>query len=303
MQAVYIDVLIAENFVMDYFILYMTSKILYHKKAVRPRRMLLRLAFSSGLGVIYTVTSVLLIHSALSLFIFKVILSLGMVWVAFYPKNVHQILKSVGCFYGVTLLAGGAATVVVSETGTEQYLFIVFAVVAVVGDVILKSIRQHRAVEKYSVDLYVQFEEAGVWLPALVDSGNELKDPCSGQPVIVVELDAVRTILPPEIVTLLKTTEGDAFFSREVLERLDTWATKLRLVPFASLGCKSGLLVGFRAETVRIGNGTVKGEELHNLTVCICAQTLSADGLYKGLLGQELLSSRGNQENCQAIPA
>ncbi len=303
MQAVYIDVLIMENFIMDYFILYMTSKILYYKKAIRPRRMLLRIGLSSSVGVIYTVISVLLLHSALSLFLFKAILSLVMVYVAFYPKNLHQILKSAGCFYGVTLLSGGAAMVVVGETGSGHYLFLVFAIVTVVGDSILKSLRQHRTMEKWSVDLYIQFEDEGVWIPALVDSGNELKDPCSGQPVLVVELGAVASILPAHIVTLLENTEEEALFSREIVERMDTWATKLRLIPFASLGCKSGLLVGFRAAVVRIRTGDGKCIEQHNRTVCLCAQTLSAEGLYKGLLGQETLLDGTKQEECRAIPA
>lgn len=303
MQAVYIDVLIVENFIMDYFILYMTSKILYYKKTVRPGQMLLRLCMSSCVGVVYTVVSVLFLHSAFSLFLFKAILSLVMVYIAFYPKNFHQILKSAGCFYGVTLLSGGAAVVVVDETGSGQYLLLVFAIVAVIGDIVLKSLRQHRTMEKWSVDLYVQFEDKGIWIPALVDSGNELKDPCSGQPVLVVELGAVASILPVQIVELLKNTESDALFSREIVERMDTWATRLRLIPFASIGCKSGLLVGFRAAVVRIRTSDGKCIEQNNRTVCLCAQTLSSDGLYKGLLGQETLLDSANQEECPAIPA
>lgn len=303
MPVIYIDVLIVENFIMDYFLLYMTSKILYYKRAVRPRKMLLRIALSSFVGVLYTVLSVFLFHSALSIFLFKAVLSLVMIFIAFYPKNLYQILKSAGCFYGVTLLAGGAGMVVIGETGSGHYLLLVFAIVAVVGDCVLKAIRQHRTMEKWNVDLYVQFEDQGIWIPALVDSGNELKDPCSGQSVIVVELDAVSRILPGSIVSLLQTTEGDAFFSRKVLEQLDGWATKLRLVPFASLGCKSGLLVGFRAEMVRIRREDGKCIEQHNRTVCLCAQTLSAEGLYKGLLGQETLQEGEILEACRSIPA
>ena len=303
MQAVYIDVLIVENFVMDYFILYMTSKILYYKKTIRPGKMLLRIGLSSSLGVLYTVFSVLLFHSALSLFLLKAALSLGMVFIAFYPKNLYQLFKCAGCFYGVTLLCGGAATVVVSETGSGHYLLLVLAIVTIVGDSILKSIKQHRTVDKWSVDLYIQFEDRGIWIPALVDSGNELKDPCSGQPVIVVELGAVSSILPDHIVALLKNTDGASFFSREMIERLDTWAVKLRLVPFASLGCQSGMLVGFRAAEIRIRTGDGKCMTQQNRTVCLCAQTLSGAGTYQGLVGQETLQEGVDMATCSAIPA
>ena len=303
MQAVYIDVLILENFVMDYFILYMTSKILYYKKTIRPGKMLLRIGCSSGLGVLYTVVSVLVFRSALSLFLLKATLSIGMFCIAFYPKNLYQLFKSAGCFYGVTLLCGGAAMVVVGETGSGHYILLVVAIVTVIGDSVLKSIKQHRVMEKWSVDLYIQFEDQGIWIPALVDSGNELKDPCSGQSVIVVELDAVSSILPEKIVTLLQNTEGESFFSKEIIACLDEWATKLRLVPFASLGCKCGMLVGFRAAVIRIRTGDGKCMEQQNQTVCLCAQTLSGEGTYKGLLGQETLQDGELIQACSAIPA
>ena len=123
MQAVFIDILAAENFIMDYFILHMTSKILY-MGGKKPAKLGLRIGISSGIGVVYTVLSVTLLQRVLSLFVFKLALSCVMVYVAFKPEHVKGLFKAMGCFYGVTLLTGGAALCVLAlaaESSSEAF--------------------------------------------------------------------------------------------------------------------------------------------------------------------------------------
>lgn len=317
MQEVYIDILALENFVMDYFILYMTSKLLYTGTVCRPRKLMLRLAVSSGVGVLYTISSILLLRSAFSLFVFKILLSFVMIYVAFCPNTLSQSLKTVGCFYGVSLLTGGTALCVLtlaSGSGAgahggsvfqwEQpvnYILIVAAVVTVVGDATLKAVRQRRQMSKYGVDLYIQFEEEGIWIPGLVDSGNELKDPWNGSPVVVAELSAVQSALPKEVELFLKEYGTEGFMDSKHLALLDDWAARIRLIPFSSLGCDQGILVGFRANTVRIRPPGEAIIELHNQTVCLCLRTLSGEGKYRALLGNGLLE--GAFQTQEAIPA
>lgn len=314
---VFIDVLVFENFVMDFFILYMTSKLLYTGSSMRPRRLMLRMAGSSGVGVIYTVCSVLFLRSALSLFVFKILLSLCMVYVAFRPRSVRQLLKTVGCFYGVTLLTGGTALCVLalssggwSNASGESffqwnqpvnYILIVAAIVAVVGDATLKAVQQRRHLAKCGADLYIQFDGEGIWIPALIDSGNELRDPCSGNPVVVAELSAVRSVIPPEIGAFLENHPVDEILEAHNLSLIADWATRIRLIPFSSLGCDEGMLIGFRADLVRIRTGNAEMAEFRNQTVCLCMKTLSGERRYRALLGSEMLE--GALQEQAAIPA
>lgn len=312
MQEVYIDILAFENFIMDYFILYMTSKILYGSSSHKPTKFMLRIAVSSGIGVLYTILSVLLFRSALSLFVFKLLLSCVMVYVAFKPRYIKSMLKAIGCFYGVTLLTGGAALCVLAMAsgGTSEslfrwekpinYIFIVAAIVVIVGDVILKSIWQKRHLSKYGVDLYIQFDEEGLWIPALIDSGNELKDPWNGKPVIVAEMESVSQILPKPVYEFLQEYASEGLWEERNLEMLGPWAFRVRLIPFSSLGCEAGMLIGFRANLVRIRNHEGHVSQRENQVICLCKKTLS-DQRYKALLGGDLFEHTYQEQT--VVPA
>lgn len=300
MTEVFIDVLAVENFIMDFFILYMTSRLLYIGRSARPRRLEVRLAVSSAIGVCYTVCSILFFRSALSLLIFKIALSVLMVYVAFRPGTLRSFFKSIGCFYGVTLLSGGAALCILTMTGSGTdaltptsvpYILPAAALVAVVGDVVLRAVRDHQKLSRSGADLYVQFTETGLWLPALIDSGNELKDPYNGNPVIIAELSAVQGILPPGIPDFLKEHGADEILEAPGRILPESWLSRIRLIPFSSLGCENGLLIGFRADLIRIRTCTGAYREARNQTVCVCRRTLSAERKYRALLGSALLAS------------
>lgn len=312
MQEVFVDVLAAENFIMDYFILYMTSKILYVGGNGKPSKLVLRMAISSGVGVLYTVLSVTLLQRVFSLFMFKIALSCVMVYIAFKPVHIKGLLKAIGCFYGVTLLTGGAALCVLafaSEGSSESffqwtqpvnYILPVAAIVIVVGDITLKAIGQRKNISKYSVDLYVQFDEEGIWIPALIDSGNELKDPWNGKPVIIAELDVVSRIIPEPVMMFLREHPVEDLWEDRHIATLGEWAVRVRLIPFSSLGCEEGMLIGFRANLVRIRTRDGQFVQLENQVVCICKKTLSARR-YRALLGSALLESNYQEES--VIPA
>ncbi len=307
MREVFIDILVAENFIMDYFILYMTSKILYIGGGGKPSKLVLRMAVSSGIGVVYTVLSVTLLQRVLSLFIFKFTLSCVMVYVAFKPVHIKGMLKAIGCFYGVTLLTGGAALCVlaIASGGSSEaffrwtqpvnYILLVAAIVIVVGDITLKAIGQRKYMSKYSVDLYIQFDEEGLWLPALIDSGNELKDPWNGKPVIIAEMDVVSRIVPEPVMLFLMEHPVEDLWDEQNISTLGEWAVRVRLIPFSSLGCEEGMLIGFRANLVRVRTQDGQLIQLENQVVCLCKKTLSGKR-YRALLGSALLESHYQEE-------
>ncbi len=300
---IFIDVLVFENFIMDFFILYMTAKLLYMGTGIRPKKWLLRMGISSSIGVIYTVCSVLLFTSALSLFVFKIMLSLGMVYVAFYPRTFRQLTKALGCFYGVTLLTGGASLCVLAWNWPVNYIFPAVMIVWIVGDVTVKVIRQKRHLAKCGADLYVQFEAQGMWLPALLDSGNELKDPCSGKAVVVVELGALKEILPDTIYAFLQQETPDRLLEAQHLFAVHPWAHRMRLIPFSSLGCEDGLLVGFRADLIRVRPNGGDVITLYDQIVCLCRKTLTGDGRYRALLGAVLLVENESEQTQTVVSA
>ena len=85
-----------------------------------------------------------------------------------------------------------------------------------------------------------------VSIVALRDSGNTLRDPVTGEQVLVVSEDVAR-----------KLTGLSAKQLREPLETLTSRPLPgLRLIPYRSVGNGAGMLLGLRFEEVKLGSRT-----------------------------------------------
>lgn len=85
----------------------------------------------------------------------------------------------------------------------------------------------------------ILIEGQSVQLPALVDTGNHLRDPLTSMPVAVAEAAALRQVLPAEVSRAVA-------MGWEGLERLpDAWAARCRLVPYRAVGRPEGMLLAF----------------------------------------------------------
>lgn len=97
------------------------------------------------------------------------------------------------------------------------------------------------------IPLTVTYGGKTVCLTALMDTGNALRDPISGKRVIVVDQDVAMELLG---------------LGRQALELpLQTLEAEkipgLRLIPYHSIGCPSGMLLGLKMDEVKIGGETV----------------------------------------------
>ena len=121
-----------------------------------------------------------------------------------------------------------------------------------------------------------------VTLPALVDTGNHLRDPLAGTPVAVVEAQALRQVLPPEVFRAISA-------GWEGLERLPgEWAARCRLVPYRAVGRPDGMLLALAPDQLSVmppGGGdwqAVQG------LVGLSVTPLHPEGRYRGLLPVQL---------------
>ncbi len=82
-------------------------------------------------------------------------------------------------------------------------------------------------------------------LTALVDTGNRLREPVSGGPVLVAGEAELLPLLSEESRRLYRETEG-----LPASERFLRLGGGFRLVPYGAVGVKSGLLLAFKPEAV-----------------------------------------------------
>ncbi len=107
------------------------------------------------------------------------------------------------------------------------------------------------------MDVTVSLQGRRQRLRALHDTGNTLRDPVSGQPVLVLEQDALRELWPPEAARIVEMRlPPEEKMAR--LHRLDG-TCRWSLLPFCAVGTEAGLLLAVRSDYVKVGSITYPG--------------------------------------------
>lgn len=212
---VYADVLFLENLVMNFIIISaasMLTKKLFGEEASPLRRLI-----AAATGALYAVFTVILPSGAgklLSSFFGKAVLSVLLVYIAFFPKKIYFMLKEllVFCFTGFVFAGTSIAVTYLGVPGTivgngfmitslpsgYATIFLTVGIGYISLTLIVASLKRACINAESYVSLYIEFNGNGIWVPALVDTGNELRDPLTGTPVIIVESKAIQKYLSPK---------------------------------------------------------------------------------------------------------
>lgn len=300
-MTVYLDIVLIENLCMNYIILFATGFIMKLKMKH------LRLILSSLLGSIYAILAYMQVLEIYSTMIMKIILSICMVYIAFVPKNIRAALKELLIFYLVSFVFGGCALALLYFLKPEDIFMIngmyigsyplkVVLLGGIVGFVIMyigfKVVKGRMNKKKLVYQVEIEIDGKKVELKAMLDTGNMLKDPITGTPVIIIEKQKLYQIIPENI---LENTEriigGDWEKCNENLE----YRARFRIIPFSSIGKQNGMLLGFKADKIKIITDI---EELvkTDVIVCIYNQIIAKNNSYSALIGLDMLEGSDKNE-------
>ncbi len=257
---VYLDKLFVGNLLVNWLLIWTAGRL----SQVRVKQC--RVLLSACLGSLYSLAYFYTGAEYLFSFLAKVAASLIMVAAAFAPLPPRRFVLCLSFFYLVSFAAGGMVigfSHFISRAGAFEQIsgFIAIVnrhlwpglifVVAVLwaGAVLLpRYFRSRRRMEPAKMPMTIYFEGRGVAVRGLLDTGNSLCDPVSGEPVVVVEHSVIRDVLP-EPMREAADCAGDAIV---VIERMmgTPWFGRLRLIPFRSLGSDRGMLLGIRPDRI-----------------------------------------------------
>lgn len=249
-MTIYLDVILLENLCMNYIILFATALIL--KAKINK----LRIVFASLLGGIYAILSFTPILEIYTNVIFKILISVIMIYIAFYPKDVKILLKQLLFFYLVSFAFGGCAFCllyfikpqdILMRNGylTGTYPIKIALLGGIVGFVIVniafKLVKGKISKKDMFCDVEIFLKGKSTKIKAMIDTGNLLKDPISSMPVIVVEKIKLEDIIPSGIInnlnTILRGGEENTLTEEE-----REYMPKFRVIPFSSLGKQNRLI-------------------------------------------------------------
>ena len=295
-MTIYIDIVLIENLIMNYIILFTTAVVL--KIKVNH----IRLILASLLGAGYSIIAYMGIIKVYSSIILKIILSVLIIYIAFNPQNIKKMCKDLLLFYLVSFVFGGAAFALIYIIKPQNILMknglflgtytlktvMLGAVVAFCIIIGAFAIIKNKISKK---DMFCEIEilinQKKIKAKAMIDTGNMLKEPITNVPVIVVEHILLYSCMPKEILNNLKEIMGGDF-KNIPCDIQEKYISKLKLIPFSSLGKQNGMLIGIRPEYVKVI--TDEQEKINkNVIIGIYEKSLTKKGEYQALIGIELL--------------
>ena len=192
---VYADILFLINFSMDYLCLYICARILHR------RFRLVKMVAAAAFGGIYSIVSLFLPFSPFWALLADGIVCIAICAIAFAERGQgrYSFFVTAFLFIGISMMTGGCMTAIfnllnkldlpLELISSDKLSTYVFAVLALIGGIIsLKSgqiISRRGAVGECK--LFVRFCGEDFVFSGFSDSGNLVREPISGRPVIFLD--------------------------------------------------------------------------------------------------------------------
>lgn len=300
-MTIYIDIVLIENLCMNYIILFATGFIMKIKLHH------IRMIMSALIGGVYAIFSYMKLFPFYSNMIVKIVLSICMVYVAFTPKGIKALSKHLVIFYLVSFVFGGCAFALLYFVKPED-IFMINGVyigtypvkIALLGGIVgfvityiaFKVVKNRIGKKAILYDVEIKVDDKLVKIKAMLDTGNGLKEPITGNPVMIVEREKMSGLLPDDILNNTEKIIGGDWGDNEANIN---YRARFHIIPFSSIGKQNGMLLGFKVDEVKVMNDI---EEIinHKVIVCLYNQVLSKTNAYSALIGLDMLEGREEHE-------
>lgn len=294
-MTIYIDIVLVENIIMNYIILFATAIVL--KIKIKH----IRLFIASLLGAVYSVVSYMGILKLYSSIVMKILLSILIIYIAFNPHNLKKMWKDLIIFYLTSFVFGGTAFALIYVIKPQDILMknglflgtyplktiMLGAIISFLVILLAFKMVKSKIFEKdMFCDIEIKINDKIIETKAMIDTGNYLKEPITNIPVIVLEHNLLYECIPKQILNNLDNIIGGDFegIPQEIKE---TYISKLKLIPYSSLGKQNGMLLGIKPEYVKIL--TEEKEKKIRAVIGIYNKSLTKRGEYRALIGVDCI--------------
>lgn len=268
-MVVYLDVLILENFLMNFFLLVVTMQLCRRNFKYR------NIFWASIIGAVYTLTMVIDSIKLFSILPFKILFSFFMIFILLGRKNIWTLIKTTGVFLLTTIgfsgfclffsLINNPYDIVNGITiGSYSMKALIFSIMIfyLIAYRIYCYFKDRAIVENFLFDLEFNLENKVIKTKAFLDTGNELTEPVTSLPVIILEKEQIN----------------DCFFDD----------SKCFNIPYKGVGGRADKMKAIKIKEIKITNSN--GVEFSRAAmVGICNTKLSATNEYNALLPRAII--------------
>ena len=291
-MTIYLDIIFLENFILNLILLYAVgietkSKIKFY-----------RIVIASILGSIYAIILYIVKNEFLYSIVMKFMLSMVMVYVSFETKGFKDLLKKMLYFYLTSFVFGGGALALIyivntgkisiqngQIQGSYTILTIMIGIIIAFITIIIAFRLKKNKISKDDLmcNIEIKINNKEVKTKAMIDTGNLLKEPITNIPVVVVEHILLKKIIPNEILDNIDNIlGGDLSGISESIK--NQYILKMKVLPFTSLGKQNGMLLGIKAQELKIEE-TNETKIIEKIIIGLYNKKISPKGEYHALIG------------------
>lgn len=282
LAVVYIDRVFFLNTLLDYLLLLSTARL-----AGRPLRRWRFLACAAGGGLYAAVVFWIpkLAHPVIKLLSGLLIAGIAYGREPKWPRLMALFFLLSGGLAGVLLalgLAAGAPRTYLNRLYYAQISWPVLLLSAALFSLLLQMVFRQGARHggKEIMDIIISLGGRRREICALYDTGNTLRDPVGGNPVLVLEQQELKELLPAEVWRVLNAK----IQPEEKMAQLYRMGSDyiFTLLPFRSVGVSSGLLLAVWSDYIKIGN-----QQYKKILIALSPGPVGDGGGYQALWGAE----------------
>ncbi len=265
---IYADVLIIENFIVNLFLITLTMK------AVKHRCSTLSLIVSSFIGGIYTVVLFIPQLKLLTSIPVVIIVAAVMLRISYGKINFFNMIKLLGVFIMLTFTLSGLCFVLsfrqndyvigrsfeISKYSIKYLLLGVMCVYIFIVRII-EYIKEKIFINNYKYLVEFSIGNKEYKIQSFLDTGNELKEPVTNLPCILVE---------------------EAIINDIVFDNKNTY-----YIPYNAIGY-GGNLKGIRINKIKIKSNDFSCDEIDAI-ICPCKEKLSEENEFNALLSRGIV--------------
>lgn len=246
----YVEYVFLENFIIDFILLFITGKLV--KRVIVLKRLIL----ASLIGALYVVLTLYMGYEFMTYFIVKFSVSVLMVMIAFDSKGILTNIRVIICFYITSLLMVGIISTIYYFTydklTVNAIIISIFTGYAALH-FFFREIKDRILKHNYKRMVALSIGDKKKTFQAYIDTGNELTDPVTGKPVMVVNIDSIKEILGEDLYDRIME-----FYENKSYENLFNESnTNLRVIKFNTISCKSENMVCIVPDGIEILNERV----------------------------------------------
>lgn len=262
-----LDVLILENILVNYFLLYLTSQ------TVRIKSSFKTIILPAAIGGFYVITIIFQSLKVFTLFPFKMLTAFIMILILFRKKGFIFNFKALAIYILYSMLLAGLcfyieinknfnlySNLIVFKFGYKKLLLSLIIVYLLIDRIII-YIKDRKEIKSliYTVDIINKSKEKSI--TAFLDTGNELREPATNLPVMIIEKQYIE----------------DFYINDK--EKL--------YIPYKAVDGQGGKLIGFKPEYIVIHFG--KEVKKVEVVVAFCNNKLSDINDYHALLSRGII--------------